>query len=145
MERYKAVIKALAGFSSLCLGNVLSLYKDEFHDSEIELPEFSSLCLGNVLSLENMDDDELMSLVGVFVPMFRECSFTSLHSQRSSGNFQDHVFVPMFRECSFTIKAMNKVANVTGFSSLCLGNVLSLRGNVLMIVFISTTSFRPYV
>ena len=68
-----------------------------------------------------------MSLVGVFVPMFRECSFTSLHSQRSSGNFQDHVFVPMFRECSFTCAQHEREywKHDYQFSSLCLGNVLS--------------------
>ena len=81
---------------------------------------FSSLCLGNVLS-----------------PDIRDWS----------GDIIDYlqVFVPMFRECSFTIAQLMGInrGNVCKFSSLCLGNVLS--HNIDMMKQKDNRSFRPYV
>ena len=69
----------LLKFSSLCLGNVLSL--DAGHDFDMTdeyFIKFSSLCLGNVLSPLMSSLGNIIVVLGwVFVPMFRECSFTS--------------------------------------------------------------------
>ena len=46
----------------------------------------------------------------VFVPMFRECSFTHGDTVMYVGG---EVFVPMFRECSFTQKRKSYILYVT--------------------------------
>ena len=66
--------------------------------------KFSSLCLGNVLSQERADEAKWFENdVIVFVPMFRECSFTLLENLLHTQVLMRLVFVPMFRECSFTL------------------------------------------
>ena len=65
---------------------------------------FSSLCLGNVLSHAPDRKTKDLTKLLVFVPMFRECSFTITALMSTWNTCRLFVFVPMFRECSFTQK-----------------------------------------
>ena len=68
--------KAKHGFSSLGLGNVLSPGTWLWIGGNTKEHRFSSLGLGNVLSPHTEHAVEAGAVL-VFVPRFRECSFTA--------------------------------------------------------------------